>query len=184
MTYFDAAIAAIEGLDHAQVATIAAHLDALRRARRQVWLCGNGGSAANVEHLTAHLQEAGIRATDLMSYKATLTAYSNDFGYDRALMRQLRLLASAGQALVVVSGSGDSPNIIMALAEARRIGMLTIGLLGFGGGIAKGLCDAVLLVPSNEYGPVEDAHAVVTHALQAALRAAAVSATMEAGSSA
>lgn len=169
-TYIKSSLAAIEAMEQGQVSKIAEHLDALRRARRQVWLCGNGGSAANVEHLTAHLQECGVRATDLMAFKSTLTAYSNDFGYERALQRQLRSLASAGQALIVISGSGDSPNIIMALVEARRLGMLTIGLLGFGGGLAKGLCDSVVLVGSNQYGPVEDAHAVVVHALQTLLK--------------
>ena len=134
-----------------------------------IYCCGNGGSYANASHLVLHLREVGLSAYDLMADNATVTAYSNDYGYEKVLARQLRDRATKKDILIVISGSGDSPNIIMALAEARRIGMGTIGFLGFGGGMAKAFCDMSLMFHSQDYGQLEDVHSAIAHIIKAAL---------------
>ena len=134
-----------------------------------VYVLGNGGSQANASHLSLHLQEVGVRARDLHAELPLLTAWSNDHDYSTVALNSLRRYAQIGDALVVVSGSGDSPNILVALAESRRIGIRTIGLLGFGGGAARSLCDLAIILPSHEYGPVEDVHSVIIHYLKTLL---------------
>lgn len=128
-----------------------------------VYVLGNGGSQANAGHLALHLNEVGISTTDLMAETSMMSALSNDYSYQQAPMLRLRRQAKPSDVLVVITGSGDSVNILAALAEAKRIGMATIGLLGFGGGAAKGLCELSCVLSCRDYGPIEDVHSAIVH---------------------
>ena len=136
-----------------------------------VYVIGNGGSAANASHLSLHLADAGLRAMDLTAEAPYLTAQANDHGYAKALLNRLRGLGRSTDTLVAISGSGDSPNILAALAEAKRLRMDRVGLLGFGGGAAKELCSVSLVVQSRNYGIIEDCHSACIHALASLLAA-------------
>lgn len=131
-----------------------------------VHVFGNGGSQANAAHAVLHLRDAGVRAHDVMAEAAWLTAQTNDHGYQTAGTEYLRTIARPGDAILAISGSGNSVNVVRALEFAGAIGLRRLGLLGFGGGRAVDLCDAALVLPSRVYGPVEDVHSVAIHALQ------------------
>lgn len=103
--------------------------EAIRQAKR-IYLCGNGGSAANAIHIANDLIARGVRAQALTADVATLTAIANDFGYEQVFARQLEVLGEPGDLLVVLSGSGRSPNILAALKKAREIGMRSIAITG------------------------------------------------------
>ena len=130
-----------------------------------VWCVGNGGSHANASHLSLHLQERGIHAVDLMGEGPIQSALSNDFSYEGSLAQRLLVLGAPQDTLVIISGSGNSLNLIAALAEARRQGMVSIGLLGFGGGMALSLVRIPINLHLHEYGPIEDAHSAIIHIL-------------------
>ena len=146
-------------------------VERLRAGPGTVWVIGNGGSQANASHMVLHLQERGLRAHDLLAETASITAVSNDTDYAKVAAATLRRLAGKGDSLIVITGSGDSPNVVLALVEARRLGMWTFGLLGFDGGQAIALCSYAVLVNSNDYGCIEDAHSAVIHAINAELGA-------------
>ncbi len=166
MTYTEALQTLLTQVQQPDIDCISARL---KRATA-VYILGNGGSQSNAGHLCLHLSEAGIPATDLLAETAMMSALSNDHDYAKAPMLRLRRQAKSGDVLVVISGSGDSVNLLAALAEARRIGMATIGLLGFGGGAAKGLCDLSCVLTCREYGPVEDCQSAIVHMLTAEVR--------------
>lgn len=148
-----------------QVSTL---VEAIREMRsgRTCYVAGNGGSCANAAHLVLHLREVGFRAVDLTADTPYLTAIANDSSYRQVFSRLLESQATQEDALLVISGSGNSPNIISALVEARRCGMRTLGLLGFGGGRARALCDVAVVMDSIEYGPVEVAHDACVHLIK------------------
>jgi D-sedoheptulose 7-phosphate isomerase len=152
-------------LENTYLEAIARWLDMTRLDGRTVFVLGNGGSYANASHLVLHLRDAGIKAVDLLADTSQLTALSNDGDYATAPRDRLTMEADSKDMLVVISGSGESANILLALAAANRIGMSTVGLLGFGGGAAKKLCDLAVVLPSKNYGVVEDCHSVVLHIL-------------------
>lgn len=129
------------------------------------WILGNGGSQANASHLVLHLCHHEYIAHDLMAEISLMSALSNDKDYGKAPALRLRVNATDRDCLLVISGSGDSLNIIAALSEAHNLGMTTIGLLGMGGGPARGLCHHYLVVDSGNYGVVEDTHSAVIHLL-------------------
>jgi len=143
---------------------------ALRRAHF-VYICGNGGSAANAVHLNLHLKECRILSFDMLGDSVWVSAYSNDNSYERTIRDFLHWCAKPSDVLVAISGSGDSVNIILALTEARRLKMTTIGLLGMGGGGALSLCDLACVVASDDYGVVEDGHSAVIHVIKKLLAA-------------
>ena len=161
-------------LNHEALTTLAGALLGTRNSGSTVWVMGNGGSEANASHLVLHLQAASLRAHDLLDGLPSLTAFSNDKSYEALPLRQLRAMAHAGDILVVISGSGDSANVLVALAEAKRLGLNKLGLLGFGGGAAAGLCDHAIVLSSHEYGPIEDVHSVIVHLLDKFLAAPAL----------
>ena len=163
--YRAAAIAALNEIPAWQVAKAAKYIRKTHQAGGTVWCAGNGGSQANAAHLSLHLQECGIRAVEFMGEAALSSAFANDATYEASLAKRLRLLSRPSDLLIVLTGSGNSINIITALAEARRLGLDTIGLLGFGGGMAKGLCRVPIVLTATSYGPVEDAHSAVVHML-------------------
>jgi D-sedoheptulose 7-phosphate isomerase len=141
--------------------------ESLYQNANHVWVMGNGGSHANASHLVLHLVDNGIAAHDLMGQGPLYSARSNDASYEDAASIILEQVAKAGDTLVVISGSGNSPNILSALKQADNLNMWKLGLLGFGGGEASALCHVAAIINSNEYGPVEDAHGVCVHLLAA-----------------
>lgn len=139
-----------------------------------ILLAGNGGSAALASHFAVDLSKSTLgrppderrrrlRAIGLTDNVPLLTAWANDEGYDVVFSEQVKSLARTGDTLLVVTASGNSPNVIRALETARDRGMRRIGLLGFDGGRAKGLVDACVHVRSRDYGMVEVAHGLVAH---------------------
>lgn len=160
---------------------LCAIVDMLARAYeegRQVLVIGNGGSAATASHMACDLQKTILgtpprrdvrrfRIIALTDSVPLLTAWGNDAGYDTVFAEQLKTVANEGDLLVVITASGNSPNILEAVRIARELGLHTIGLLGFGGGKVKDLLDRAVVVPSDHYGHVEDVHLVLNHLITA-----------------
>ena len=169
-SYIKHLVACLDDLSEHQLVVIADQLKRTRDAGATVYVLGNGGSSANASHLVLHLREAGLKAVDLMGDAAHLSALSNDHSYQEAPRLRLRAEAKQDDVLVVISGSGNSVNVLVTLAEASSIGMFCIGLLGFGGGSARALCDEAIVLESKEYGPVEDAHSAVIHIVSGMLK--------------
>ena len=157
-------------------------IEALVRVRANggtIFTAGNGGSAGTASHLALDLQKAArgsgvvTRAICLSDSVGLLTAWANDVDFEMVFAEQLSVLAGPGDALAVLSVSGSSPNLVRALEEARRLGMVTIGFLGNDGGAARTLCDHAVVVRHHDYGWVESAHVVLHHLLTYGLRDAA-----------
>jgi D-sedoheptulose 7-phosphate isomerase len=146
-----------------------------------VYIAGNGGSAATASHMACDLSKAGetgdgatkrrLRVAPLADNTSRMTAIANDDGYRWVFARQLESLADPGDLLIVISASGNSENVVEAVRSARSMGVSTVGILGFGGGVLRDLVDLAIVVVSDEYGPVEDAHLALNHALSEAVRA-------------
>lgn len=139
---------------------------------RQIFVAGNGGSAAISEHLECdfqkgcHVGSGTLKTRSLCSNVAVLTAIGNDLGFEKVFSYQLELIdTKTSDILILISSSGNSPNIIEAANYAKNKGMLLIGLTGFDGGKLKELADISLHVPFANYGIVEDAHQAMIHAL-------------------
>ncbi|MBK3734744.1 D-sedoheptulose 7-phosphate isomerase [Azospirillum brasilense] len=141
------------------------------RAGGKVLFCGNGGSAADSQHLAAELTGRYLRdrpplaAVALTVDTSALTAIANDYSYDEVFARQVRGLGRAGDVLVGISTSGNSRNVVAALEAARALGMRTVGLTGAGGGRMKELCDVCLCVPSSDTPRIQEMHIAAGHML-------------------
>jgi D-sedoheptulose 7-phosphate isomerase len=143
------------------------------RAGGKIMFCGNGGSAADSQHLATELlvrlrgavNRESLPAIALTLDPAALTACGNDYGFDRVFERPLRGLGRRGDVLFGITTSGRSPNVVRALAAARETGIVTVGLLGAGGEPAIGFCDHVLLVPDAETARVQECHIALGHAV-------------------
>ena len=137
----------------------------------KVFLCGNGGSAADAQHLAAEfmvrlrpkINRHPYPVISLALDTSTLTACSNDYGYKNIFSRPLNALASEKDILIVISSSGKSENIIEALKLAKKKKILSIGFLGCGGGKAKFLCDLKYIVPSNNVARIQETHIFLGH---------------------
>ena len=135
-------------------------------------LCGNGGSAADCQHmatelvsrLTADFVRPGLPAIALTTDSSFLTAYANDCGYDGVFARQIQALGRPGDLLIGISTSGGSSNVIHAVRAARGIGMHTVALIGAGGALAE-LADVTIAIPSTFTQYVQEAHLMVEHIL-------------------
>jgi D-sedoheptulose 7-phosphate isomerase len=164
--------------DWSGVENLAILLERARKERRQIFLCGNGGSAANALHwandLTAALFKGtrdALRTHALPSNMATISCLANDLSYEQVFSQQLRVLGDAGDMLIVLSGSGNSQNILAALREARELGIQTVALLGFDGGAALPLADHLIHFPIHDMQIVEDLQLVVGHMLMRSIAA-------------
>lgn len=136
-------------------------------------LCGNGGSAADAQHLAAEMlirlrpnvNRQGVPAIALAMDSSTITACGNDFGYEMLYQRMVESLGNSGDVLLAITTSGKSKNVNLALAAARAKGISTHGFLGGGGGEALQLCDLAFVVPSNVTGHVQEMHITAGHIL-------------------
>lgn len=160
----------LDGADWAPAEALAGELLGCWKERRQLFLCGNGGSAANAVHIAndflygiSKTYGSGLRVHALPANTAVLTCLANDTGYDEIFSRQLAVQAEKGDVLIVMSGSGNSPNIIKALEAARKIGMKSFAILGYGGGKAKELADVPIHFAVDDMQISEDLQLVVCH---------------------
>jgi D-sedoheptulose 7-phosphate isomerase len=170
--YLDRLEGALATISPALVDELAGRLYRAYKDGKQVFVLGNGGSASTASHMTADLAKntigANMRRFRIMSLNDNvplMTALSNDLGYHRVFTEQLMNLIRAGDVLVVISGSGNSPNVLRAIDYARDQCAQVIGLLGFSGGRAAELCDTAVVVDSDDYGVIEDAHLILNHIL-------------------
>jgi D-sedoheptulose 7-phosphate isomerase len=161
---------ALDGLDLQAVGQVREMLAQARREGRQIFVCGNGGSASTASHLANDLgkgaslgRDKPFRVMALTDNVPWITALANDVGYGAVFVEQLRTLAQAGDLLLAISGSGNSPNVLRAVQLAREKGMKTIGWTGMGGGKLAGMVDLPIVVKSQHMGRVEDVHVVLMH---------------------
>lgn len=135
----------------------------------KVLFCGNGGSAADAQHLAAEFSgrfykdRKPLPSEALHCNTSYLTAVANDYGYDQVYSRAVMASGREGDVLVALSTSGNSVNITQALQTAREIGMITVGLTGEGGGKMKGLCDYLVNVPGQDTPRIQEAHIMTGH---------------------
>jgi D-sedoheptulose 7-phosphate isomerase len=136
-----------------------------------VYFCGNGGSAADAQHLSAELSgrylvdRPALAAVSLTTNSSVLTAIGNDFGFERVFARQLEGLGVAGDVLVAISTSGGSPNVAAAIEVAHQQGMTVIGMTGLKGRVFAALCDLALVTPSDSTPRVQEGHIAMGHVL-------------------
>ena len=168
-------------LDLDQVERVFEILRQTRERRGTIYIAGNGGSASTASHWVNDLGKGTkkegalpMRAMSLSDNISWLTALANDEGYERSFAGQLENFASHNDVLVVISASGNSANLVRAVELARAGGLITVGLLGFDGGVLKGMVDECLLLPTSKgsYGLVESGHGLLCHILTACLAAA------------
>ena len=137
----------------------------------KVLFCGNGGSAADSQHLAAELtgrfihDRRPLAAIALSTDSSALTCIANDYSFDEVFARQVAGLGRAGDVLIGISTSGNSRNVIRAVEEAQRLGMHTLGLLGRDGGQLRGLCQHSIVVPSAVTARIQECHILIGHTL-------------------
>ena len=172
----------LEEVDRSQLGAIVELLQRARDAGRQILVIGNGGSAATASHMACDLGKGTVdfsnpefkrfRVLSLCDNNALITAIGNDLSYEDVFVEQLRMVLRPEDVVVLISASGNSPNVVKAAEYAREMGATTVALLGFGGGKLRRLVDYPVVVSSRNYGIAEDFHAAVQHVLTQYLRRA------------
>ncbi|MGJ4903857.1 SIS domain-containing protein [Bradyrhizobium sp. HKCCYLS2058] len=160
----------LKDFDWSPVEKLAYDLRDCWQTGRQVFFCGNGGSGGNANHLANDFLYAlsktpgsGLRVHSLSSNPSVITCLANDEGYDQVFSLQLAVLARKGDVLITFSGSGNSPNILKALEEGKKLGMTSYAVLGFTGGKAKALADVPIHFAVDDMQIAEDAQMVIGH---------------------
>jgi D-sedoheptulose 7-phosphate isomerase len=157
-------------LQRALAAASQACIDSLRNGGK-VLFAGNGGSAADAQHMAGEFvsrfmfDRPGLAAVALTTDTSILTAIGNDYGYEKLFERQVQALGRRGDVLIVYSTSGKSPNVLRALEAARKQALVTIGLTGNRGGPMHALCDHLLATPSPDTPKIQEGHLVMGHIL-------------------
>jgi D-sedoheptulose 7-phosphate isomerase len=160
-----------DGTLRATLATATQACIACLRQGGKILLAGNGGSAADAQHIAGEFvsrfafDRPGLAAIALTTDSSILTAIGNDYGYERLFARQVQALARPGDVLFAYSTSGRSPNILKALEAARSVQVVTIGMTGNRGGPMLELCDHLLAVPSADTPKIQEGHGVLGHIL-------------------
>ena len=153
----------------ALIAAMASAMSAALRAGGKVVFFGNGGSAADAQHLAAELvgrfrrERVALPALALSTNASVLSAIANDYGYDRVFVRQVEALVGDKDVVVGISTSGRSPNVLAALVAAKARGACCLGLTGRGGREMAAACDLCLLVPADDTARIQEAHITVGH---------------------
>lgn len=170
--YFERLHATLDRIPLQRIELIGEILFRAYEHNKQVFVVGNGGSAATASHMACDLGKNTLgpgqrrfRILSLTDNTPLLTALANDVGYEHVFSEQLVNLIQAGDVLIAISGSGRSPNILAALRCARERAATVIALLGNDGGPARALADELVLVPSEDYGVIEDLHMILNHVL-------------------
>jgi D-sedoheptulose 7-phosphate isomerase len=160
----------LESVDLDRVRQAIGILEEARRANRHIFVCGNGGSASTASHFVTDMvkgasfqRESRFRIMALTDSLATITAYSNDVGYDCIFAEQLKNFAGPGDVFVAISGSGNSPNVIRAMEYANETGCKTIALTGRDGGRLGPMAQLEIRVRESHMGRIEDAHLIACH---------------------
>lgn len=182
--YREQITALVTDLDLSKVSEAISLLRAARERGATVYVAGNGGSATTASHMVADLMfgrgipEPGLRLVGLADNQAVITATANDVSYEEVFARQIRRLARVGDVVILISASGNSPNVIQAARAAHALGVAVVGLTGFDGGALAALSDVSINIksPHGAYGPVEDVHLLINHMFVVALAAGAVAA--------
>jgi len=139
------------------------------RNKHKIMLAGNGGSAADAQHIAGELvnrfnfDRPGLPAIALTTDSSVLTAIGNDHGFSKLFARQIEALGNTGDVFVGISTSGNSPDIIEALKTCKEKHILTIGLTGLKGGLMKGMCDICICVPSEDTPRIQEVHILIGH---------------------
>lgn len=155
----------------ADVARAGALIAGSLAAGGKLLVCGNGGSAADAQHLASELtgrfikERRPLAAISLTTDSSALTCIGNDYAFDEVFARPLRGLGRPGDVLVGISTSGNSANVRRAAEDARALGMQVVGLLGRDGGAIKALCDVAITVPNDVTARIQEAHILVIHTL-------------------
>jgi D-sedoheptulose 7-phosphate isomerase len=150
--------------------TAAICCDALRNDKKIIF-AGNGGSAADSQHLAGELvnrfgfERPGLSAIALTTDTSIITSISNDYGFEKLFSRQIQALGKKGDILIALSTSGNSANITEGIKEAQNAGIITIGLTGRSGGKMSQLCDICLKVPSDDTPRIQESHILIGHIL-------------------
>jgi D-sedoheptulose 7-phosphate isomerase len=177
--YLEAFESLLRQVDVDALERVVRHLHDARDSGATIYVAGNGGSAATASHWvndlgkgTKRAGRAPMRVMSLTENVSWLTALANDEGYDRVFSGQLENFASPGDILIVISASGNSPNLVRAVEVARSRGVIAIAFLGFDGGVLKGQVDEYLWFPTEKgaYGLVESAHSLFCHILTDCLK--------------
>jgi D-sedoheptulose 7-phosphate isomerase len=160
-----------------QIAQIISILQRARLERKHIFLIGNGGSAATASHFANDLLKSTVaegkprmKAIALTDNIPVMLAYANDCGYETIFAEQLDALATPGDVLIAFSGSGRSPNVLLALDLAHGRGLTTIGFTGRDGGEMRDRCDVCLVARCEPMEQIEDVHVVLTHLIYSAIR--------------
>jgi D-sedoheptulose 7-phosphate isomerase len=165
--------AVLEAIDRIDVSRVEQAIEWFREARdgsKHIFVCGNGGSASTASHFTCDIvkgasynRDTRFRIVSLADSLPTLTAYSNDVSFEHIFVEQLKNFAQAGDLVMCISGSGNSPNVVRALEYANSVGCRTIALTGRDGGKLGPLAQLNIQVAVPHMGRIEDAHMVVCH---------------------
>lgn len=178
-SYFENSTRVVAELPYAQIEQAADELHRAYEQARRVFLFGNGGSAALASHFACDLGKGTAAAgklnkrfqvLSLTDNAPLITAWANDASYDQVFAEQLRNFIQGGDIAFGISGSGSSPNVLLALQVARECGAINIGLTGFKGGKMAGLCDLCMIIPSDNMQIIEDLQLSIAHALFTVVR--------------
>ena len=143
-------------------------IDAIKSGKK-IMLAGNGGSASQASHIAAEfvgrykIERRGLPSIALTTDTSVITAWSNDYSYDTLFSRQIEALGSKGDVFIAITTSGNSKNLINAVAAAKKLGIKTIAMLGKDGGKLKGTCDAQIIVPSDNTPRIQEMHLMIMH---------------------
>ncbi len=177
-TYLDEVQAIIARMPREPIARVIELLLAASERGATIFTAGNGGSAATASHFAADLAKgtlvAGqprLRIVPLTDNVPIITAWSNDVAYDVIFAEQVRSLLREGDILILISGSGNSPNVLRAAEEARQLGGITVGFSGFDGGQLAKLVDYPVVIPAHKMRQIEDGHMVLCHLIAAVIHA-------------
>lgn len=174
--YFAYLSSILRKIDTNQIQELISHFETSRTNQKTIFVAGNGGSAATATTMANDIgfdiiKKTGVKKAfkvfSLTDNNAVITAIANDVGYENIFLNQLKIHYTKGDSLIVISASGNSPNLLNAVKWIKKREGKVIGLLGFNGGKLKKYCDIKILAPTlnGEYGPVEDTHLIINHIL-------------------
>jgi len=176
-TYFTELQQMLRGISQIHLHTVLALMENAYRDGHRIFIMGNGGSAATASHFALDLAKNTItpgaprlKAISLTDHVPLITAWSNDTAYEHIFEEQLANLIEAGDVVIGISTSGNSPNVINALLLAKKSGAAAVGLLGARGGLMKNIVDAYVLAPGQNIEQEEDAHMILSHVITRHMR--------------
>ena len=176
-TYLGRIRQSLEAIDSSQIANLLNTLGMIRESGSSIFIAGNGGSGTTAEHIALDwmlgtgLSNPPLRVISLAQSTAAVTATGNDLSFENVFSRQLKSLAKRGDLLVVISASGNSPNLLQLVDDARELGVQVAAMTGFDGGRLAQMADLAVHVPTTfgDYGVAEDLHLMIGHIVKEAL---------------